>query len=168
MRGLDGMAVVSFNGDFFEFTTMSNGGLRYGEPSVAPHYLAPDSDDSSLGQILRNALKASKQVSAEEFQKIFNSGIIQKRAKENEAWMMQKYGYKTQLALYKHMKYCSVNFSEGVIEISPSHSDKKGGYSRRVGDGIENIRLPDSVSDAELGAALRDGFKRCTGAVDLD
>ena len=161
-------ATSSFNGDFIDFITMSHGGMMYAEPSASPLFLPPDADDAILGLTLRTALNASKQISAAEFYKLFQSGLVQQLGKEREAKTMQTYGYKTKRALYKHMLICDIKLVDGWLDISPTHSDQKGGYKRLSTDGRENIRLPDTVSDAELGAALREGFKRCTGAVALD
>jgi hypothetical protein len=168
MRKVDGCADTAFNGDFFRFITMSHGGMSYSEPSAPELFLPPDADDVTLGKTLRTALKASKQISGEEFFKLFQSGVVQQLGKEREAWTMQHYGYKTKRALYRHMASCYIELIDGWLEINPSHSDQKGGFQGLSADGHENIRLPDSVSDAELGAALREGFKRCTGAVALD
>lgn len=168
MKKFFARSICFYNGDFFLIATQSTGMFTYGEPNAPLHYLPPDANDAQLGQTLRIALKASKQVAIEEFQKIWKSGILKNNEIEREARMMQEYGYKTKRAMYKHMVTCSVEVADGQIEISPSHSDRKGGHSRNANDEIENVRLPDTASDAELGAALREGFKRCTGAIALD
>lgn len=161
-------ATSSFNGDFIDFITMSHGGMMYAEPSASPLFLPPDADDAILGLTLRTALSASKQISAEEFYKLFQSGLVQQLGKEREECLMQQYGYKTKRAMYKHMVICDIELIGDQLEISPTHSDQKGGCKGLSTDGRENIRLPETASDAELGAALREGFKRCTGAVALD
>jgi len=158
-------AEVGFNSDYFDVTSVSIGMLNYSEPSVAPQYLPPHVDDATLGASLRRALAASKRVSVEEFQKIFASGIVQKLGKEREQDVMQKYGYKSRRALYKNMMCCWISVFDGLLEIKPTHHKSMDSYSGISNDGPEIIRLPLTVSDAELGAALREGFKRCTSAV---
>jgi len=93
VKKIDAVANASWNGQFYLLTTMSQGMLDYGEPSVPPYFLPPDVDDKTLGATLRQALSGSKKVGVEEFQKIFHSGIIQERGKAREAEAMEKYGY---------------------------------------------------------------------------
>lgn len=164
-RIVDAVANIYFNQDFFEITTMSQGMLQYAEPTAPRHYLPPDVDNATLGHTLRLALKASKRVGVEEFQKIFHSGMVQQIAKERDAWAMKQYGYKTRRAMYKHMDNCSVSVADGQIEISPSHHNSLDGYSVTKDDGPFPSYLPETTSDAELGVALREGFSRCTSSV---
>ena len=165
MKTLDACAEAVFNHDFFEITTMSQGMLEYAEPDAPPHYLPPDVDDARLGHTLRLALGASKRASVEEFQKIFHSGVIQQLGKERTAWAMKQYGYKSKRAMYKNMDCCWISVFEGVIEIKPTHHKSMDSYSGISNDGPEILHIPETASDAELGAALREGFTRCTSSV---
>ena len=144
---------------------MSQGMLDYAEPDTPPHYLPPDVDDATLGKTLRIALAASKTVSMPEFQKIFHSGVVQKLSEERNAWAMQYYGYKTKRAMLRKMNCCSVKTYASVIEIKPWHHKTLDGYSGISNDGPEILHLPITVTDAELGGAIREGFKRCTSSV---
>lgn len=164
MKKIDARASVYSNGDFFRITTMSQGMLDYAEPDASPHYLTPDVDDATLGHTLRLALKASKRVSVEEFQKIFHSGVIQKLGNERDAWAMKHYGYKTKRAMYKNMDSCSISVADRQIEIAPLHHKSLDGYSATV-DGPHPLYVPESATNEKLGAALRDGFSRCTSAL---
>ncbi|MHA6845543.1 contact-dependent growth inhibition system immunity protein [Ralstonia syzygii] len=65
-------------------------------------------DDDLLGRALREALAKSRQVSVEDSQKIFQSGVVEKLGKEREVLAMEKYGYKTRRAMLKKMDTCSV------------------------------------------------------------
>ena len=164
MKKIESCTSVTLNADFFCITTMSQGMLNYLEPDVQPHYLAPSVDDSTLGKTLRTALAASKRVSVEEFQAIFHSGVIQKLGDERMRAVMQKYGYKTKRAMYKNMDKCSVDLGDGKIVIQPMHHKSIDGYSATT-SGPESLVVDAAISDAELGAALRDAFKRCTSSV---
>lgn len=165
MKKIDARATAYFNQDYFALCTMSQGMLDYAEPDAAPHYLPPDIDDATLGRTLRIALAASKRVSVEEFQKIFHSGVVQQLGKDREAWAMKQYGYKTKRAMYRKMNCCWISLVDGVIEVKPTHHKSADSYSGISNDGPEILHIPDSVADAELGAALREGFSRCTSAV---
>lgn len=164
-RNIDKRATAYLNEKFFEVVVISQGMLDYAEPSMAPYYLSPDTDDAPLGMTLRLALSSSKKVTAEEFQKIFHSGVVQRLAEERNKAAMQKYGYKTKRAFYKNMRCCWISVFDGKIEIKPTHHKSLDGYSGISNDGPEIQHLPTTCTDAELGAALREGFKRCTSAM---
>jgi len=158
-------ASVYFNGDFYEFVTMSQGMLAYADPQCSPEFLSPDVSDERLGSTLRMALAASKHVSIAEFQEIFKSGIVQKLAKEREVSVLQQYGYKNRKSLFKFMNCCWVTAQDGEIEIKPTHHKSIDGYSGISNDGPEILVVAADINDSELGAALREGFSRCTSAI---
>lgn len=164
-KNIDAVAEVAMNENFFVFTTMSQGGMNYAEPSVDPQYLSLDVDDAALGCALRLALSQSKKISGKEFVELFNSRKIHDLGLTREKATMQKYGYKTKRALYKNMLCCWISVFDGKIQIKPTHHKSLDSYSGISNDGPEIQLLSITVSDAELGAALREGFKRCTSAV---
>lgn len=165
MKKYSAWASVMFNGDFIEITTMSKGMMSYAEPSAAPCYLSPDADDASLGKALREAFSKSQRVEVDKFQEIFHSGIIQKVAKEREAWAMSAYGYKNKRAMFQGMDACSASLSDDKIEIQPLHQKSLDGYTARKDTGPFSLEVPVTATDPKLGAALREGFKRCTSAI---
>ncbi|WP_459204130.1 contact-dependent growth inhibition system immunity protein (plasmid) [Ralstonia pseudosolanacearum] len=156
---------VDFNGDFYRIITMSRGMMSYAEPGAEPSYLDPHVDDDLLGRALREALAKSRQVSVEDFQKIFQSGVVQKLGKEREALAMEKYGYRTRRAMLKKMDTCSVSVVENQIEIQPTHQKSLDGWTVTKDEGPFPLYVPGTATDIELGAALREGFKRCTSAI---
>ncbi|BCM10217.1 contact-dependent growth inhibition system immunity protein [Ralstonia nicotianae] len=158
-------ASVGYNGDFYVITTMSWGMLGYAEPSASPYYLDPQADDVLLGKTLREALAKSRRVEVAEFQEIFHSGIIKKIEEERDKWMMETYGYKTRRAMLKKMDSCNVAVFDDKIEIQPLHQKSLDGYTARKDTGPFPSNVPATATDAELGAALREGFKRCTSAI---
>ncbi len=164
-RVIDAVAEVVMNEKFFWFTTMSQGGMNYVEPVSPPRYLLSDADNEAIGEALRLTIAGSRKVSAAEFVKFFNSGHIQQLTEERNKAAMQKYGYKTKRALYKNMLCCWISVFDGKIEIKPTHHKSLDGYSGISNDGPEIQYLPTTCTDAELGAALREGFTRCTSAI---
>ncbi|WP_254459651.1 contact-dependent growth inhibition system immunity protein [Xanthomonas sacchari] len=162
MRTLIASALARFNGDFFCLTTMSQGILGFAEPDVLPIYLPANISDSELGIALRSSFAGSRKVSAEEFQRIFSSGIIQERSKDQDLWIIKNYGYKSRSAAYKKMDTCDVSMFEDEIEIQPTHKKSIDGFTVRKDKGPFAFCLPSNVSNAELGAALRKGFSYCT------
>lgn len=155
-------AAVFCNQDFLCISTQSTGLLAYAEPSAKPLYLPSDVSDEILGKSIRNALALSKQVGLEEFQEIWKSGIIHSLDNQRDAWAMEKYGYKTKRAMYKNMLCCWISCVDEKLQVKPTHRKTLDTYSGISIDGPEILRIPEYASDAEVGAALREGFIRCT------
>jgi hypothetical protein len=158
-------ATVYFNGNLYQFITMSQGMLDFAEPDVSPQILMPTATAAELGSALRLALSRSRNVSVPELQEILKSGIVQKNAKERQALLMQQYGYKNRKAMMRKMACCWITANSGNIEIKPTHHKNIDGYSGISNDGPEILYVDTNSSDAELGAALMEGFARCTSAV---
>lgn len=156
---------VFFNGSFFWLHTQAVGMIAVGDPLVEPQYLAADANDAALGVTLRECLQKSRYIEMVEFQKMFKAGVFNQLDEERTKTAMQKYGYKTKRAFYKNMLCCWISVFDGKIEIKPTHHKSLDGYSGISNDGPEIQHLAVTCTDAELGAALREGFKRCTSAI---
>jgi hypothetical protein len=81
------------------------------------------------------------------------------------AWvkaLMERYGYKTKRAMFKNMEHCGVTLSEGVIRIVPMRHVKPEAWEGLGKDDAGRVELPAASSPAEIGAALRLAFSRCT------
>jgi len=158
------MTAAFFNNDFYWLITQAIGMIAVGDSDVEPEYLASNVDDAKLGELLRQCLLSSRKIEMAEFQELFQSGAFNELDDVREKAAMQKYGYKTKRALYKNMDRCSVDLVDGKIKIQPMHHKSLDSYTVTK-NGPEPLFLDASISDAELGAALREGFKRCTSAV---
>ncbi|ADJ66149.1 CdiI family contact-dependent growth inhibition immunity protein [Herbaspirillum seropedicae] len=158
-------ATVYFNGDLYQIITMAQGMLDFADPDLSPQILMPTTTDAELGGALRLALSKSRQVTVPEFQEILKSGIVQKNAKERQALIMQRHGYKNRKAMMRKMACCWITADKAKIEIKPTHHKNIDGYSGISNDGPEIIFISTNSGDAELGAALKEGFSRCTSAV---
>lgn len=155
-------ASIYYNGDFFEFVTMSRGMLGYADPDAPPSYLTPDATNEKLGSAVRDALSSSKRISVSDFQALFKSGVVQKTQKEREIAVIHRYGYKSRRAVYLNMLCCWISAFDEVIQIQPTLHDSLDGYKGISKDGPEILRIPRSATDTELGTALKEGFRRCT------
>jgi hypothetical protein len=158
------MTTVFFNHNFYWLKTQAVGMIAVGDSEIDPEYLVPDVDDAILGATLRQCLQKSRHIEMSEFQRMFKAGLFNQLDEERNQAAMQKYGYKTKRAMYKNMDNCSVDLVDGKIKIQPMHHKSLDGYSATK-DGPEPLVVDVSISNAELGAALREGFKRCTSAI---
>lgn len=139
------------------------GMLAYADPNVEVVYLNPDTDNELLGKSVRYAMQQSKVVGFDEFQKIFHSGVIEKREAEWEAFAMQKYGYKTRRAMYSSYATCVVSSDGEQIEIQPTSRKSMDSFTASKDTGPHALYFSFSITDEEFGIALREAFENCTG-----
>jgi CDI immunity protein len=156
---------ISTNGDFIRIVTMSDGGMSYAEPSAEPILLNPSASDEEIGAAVRLAASRSKTIPPKEFVKLFESRVIHQLGDERELALQKQFGYKSKRAMYKNFKHCSVQFEATEVKVEPSHQKAlDGSYSGLHRS--QTIVLPSTITNSELGAAVRDGFARCTSAFD--
>lgn len=164
-----------FNGDFICVETWSGyRGVDQLDDKGKQHLLVPDASDEVLGTAVLDAMAHSRFVLPAPRTDVWIHPEVEfdmelydykKSIERYAAWtkaLMERYGYKTKRALFKEMKSCSIESKNGVIDIRPKHHEKLEGWS---GEGIteeDHIKLAANSSAAEIGAALRLAFSRCT------
>lgn len=161
MMAFDGKANAYLNEDFFYIEAISQGILDFAEPSVEPWCLDVNVADNFLGSALRAACAAGKHVDAIEFQEILKSGVVQAVGTKRNLDFMEKWGYKSKAQMLKNMRCCWVSMQNGNFQIKPTLKKSIDVYSGISNDGPEILRLPINSENSELGAALREGFRRC-------
>jgi hypothetical protein len=167
-------ANAKFNGDFILVETFSGYTSSMRDPKGKQRFLAPDANDEELGLAVLDALASSRFVLPGPRTDVWihpDAGFdmelydYRQTAARYAAWtkdLMARYGYKTKRALFKNMKSCSIERKGGTITISPSHHEKLEAWSREKDDGIEDAVIAADAKPAEIGAALRLAFSRCT------
>lgn len=76
--------------------------------------------------------------------------------------LMTRYGYKTKRALFKDLQNCGIESKNGLIKITPMRREGAEGWEG-LGKGMEGVvEIPATSTPAEIGAALRLAFNRCT------
>lgn len=165
-----------YNGDFICVKTRSGyrGGTEGGDPKGKQYLLPPDASDIALGAAVLDAMAHSRFVLPAPRTDVWIHPEVEfdmelydykKSIERYAAWtkaLMERYGYKTKRALFKQMKLCGIDSKNGVVDIRPSYHEKLEGWS---GDGIteeDHVKLAANSSAAEIGAALRLAFSRCT------
>lgn len=162
--------------DFICVETHSGyGGGTNADPKGRQNFLIPDASDEVLGDAVLDALAHSRHVlgspragstyppSVEFDMDLTDYKQVAERYATRTRVLMQRYGYKTKRALFKDMKNCHIKKEGGVITICPSNHEKLESWGRTKGDGIEYVVIPADSAPAEIGAALRLAFSRCTG-----
>ncbi len=83
-----------------------------------------------------------------------------------KAWLqkcIEQFGYKSEREVFRRMMRCGIEMENGVIAILPTLHESLFGWGRQQNDEIEDVKLAQTSSWTEIGAALREGFSRCLG-----
>lgn len=153
-------AAALFNGDFFLVETCSGHRMLHDDPAGAQHYLEPGTRDEVLGAAVLDALDRSRFLPIEEA-RVLSQGAGE-RYEEWKRAVMARYGYKSKRSLFGDMARCSIQMAGNTIKVAPTDHDKLEGWADKSADGGEDVVIPANSSAAEVGAALRLAFKRCT------
>ena len=155
---------VRVNNEFLLVTSIIRGMIGMTDPDQDFVFNKVDITDSYFGKLVKEKLDESREVSLQEFQAIFNSEKMKGLQKRLEEEMKKRYGYKNKKSIYKDMSSLSLEQDDLYITISPLHQDSL--------DGSTGISLPDnsplefkydkSISDEELGKAIRQALTYCT------
>ncbi len=169
-------ASVIWNGDFICAETLS--GYRSGtnvDPKGRQNFVPLDATDEELGLAALDAMAYSRFVlgvprtdvwihpEVEYDMDLYDHKQVAERYATWVKTLMRRFNYKTRRALFKDMKTCQIARENGLICIRPSHHEKLESWGRKKDDGIEDVIVPADSSPAQLGAALRLAFSRCTG-----
>lgn len=151
---------VKLNERFICIVPQSGYRLALADPRATECILPPDAPDDLLGEAVNRGLAESRFLSLEEANAM--RATADSRYQEWVASLMGRYGFKTKSALFKNMKSCSVMRFNGNLVVVPSHHDRADSWSRSKDDGIEDVVIAADSTVADIGAALRLGFGRCT------
>ena len=82
---------------------------------------------------------------------------------------MKKFGYKNKTKLFKPMLSCGITLRDHMIYIRPLHQYRLDGWDRTCLTEADNVIIPETCTDEELGAAARLALSRCTSKfIDKD
>jgi hypothetical protein len=117
-----------------------------------------DVENNTLGYALREALAASRVGLPGEW------ADARLGAADYDARLASAFGLRTTKGLYPGMKDVAARWSLGEVTLSPSRHRRGsafGGFPHGVNHGHEEIVTAFTSNDDELGAAVRECFKRC-------
>ncbi|MFK8258173.1 contact-dependent growth inhibition system immunity protein [Erwinia sp. AnSW2-5] len=164
------------NKDFICIDTWSGYGAIFRDPKGVQHLTSHNVSDSDLGAMLLDALAHSRFVLPKPSKSVWHHPEVTydyevhdyDRMNENyNQWisdLMLSQGYKTKRTLFKGMKSCGIECSQGVITIRPSFHEKAEAWSGRGIEKSDYVVLAANSPEADIGAALRLAFSRCKGS----
>ena len=122
------------------------------DPDATQHFLPPDAEDVALGAAAHDALRQSRWIGLDhpDFWR-----VMQRKWTEDEYYgpLLKRAGITTRRTLYRGARHVSMMLRDGIITLSAMDYDGPGAW-----EGIKSrpdTELPDSISDADLGAAIR-------------
>jgi hypothetical protein len=152
------------NGDFLAVSTRSgNAGVHRLDPLGNDYLLAPNVSEEDLGNAVLDALAHSCFLEYKEHPGWYDSEDAKKQNDERVATLMTRYGYKKRSSLFSSMELCAIELVEGVITIRPNKHVKSEVWEQRTPDLDKNLTIAADSPPAEIGAALKEGFRRCRG-----
>jgi CDI immunity protein len=132
-------------------------GAAYGDPKGYDRFLPAEMSDEALGRAARAALSASRFITPDhpEWAELMRFPTKEEDKAEDDRLKAQA-GVKTIKALYSGAASVRLRLQNGVIKINASRYRGSGHWEGIPG--AEPVELPQLVSDAELGAAIREGL----------
>lgn len=148
---------------FFAIGTQSGYRDTRGDPNQPIHYFLPSASDVDLGTALRTALLKSRRISEAELGTFYDPETINRDYEQWVADLLARSSYGSRRSMFAHLKLCNVELANGTIKIGPTKHEQLEGWGRERDDGIEDVFVAESASDAELGSGIRLALSRCTG-----
>ena len=152
------------NQDFILVVTQSGDTQRVNDYDFGKEYYLPvDVNDTTLGEAVLGCLAACRWITYDDDPSFFYPmETIVPRYKQWVADTMAKYGYKTKTKMFRYMDNCSLDMKDNKITVAPYHHRALEAWSGQDLEGKNNVIIPADSSPAEIGAALKLAFSRCT------
>lgn len=155
-------AAANATAELISVDTWSGYARKVMDPDGAQYDMRPDISDETLGIAVLDCLSRSRFLETEELRaQLYDFEAGQRNYLMWIDRLLRFGGYKTRRALFKHMASCGIEQENGVITIRPSHHEKLEGWSGQGFSDSDYVVISTSASPAEIGAALREAFKRC-------
>lgn len=161
-------AYVAYNGLAYGMRTMTGWGPSTVDDRGASHFLPPDASNHDLGAALLDCLAQSRFMTDEELGpepgKLFSKEELARNKESWKAAMLANMGMKSYPRFRKHQALLGVNVTDGILYLLPT-INLNGREWRQSSDAAErdriDIKLPYPSPPREVGAALREAFRRC-------
>lgn len=155
-------AGIQMNQDFINVKSRSGYSMTFADTDQKNEYLPHDVSNQKLGLHIREALSLSRFVHPVEQKELDLYLYNPDRYKEWLELTMKRFGYKTKGRMFKPMSLCHVDIYQGLITMRPMHQCGLDGWDRTGLIDTDNVIIPESCTDEELGAAARLALSRCT------
>ncbi len=162
-------ATIDMNNQFINIKTCSGYSATVMDAEQHSAYYDTDASDLDIGKSVRKALGLSRFVHPIENKELDLYLFNPERYQNWLEFTMKKFGYKTKSKMFKPMLSCGVTLRDSMIYIRPRHQYRLDGWDRTGLTEADNVIIPETCTDEELGAAARLALSRCTSKfIDQD
>ncbi|NEN76631.1 CdiI family contact-dependent growth inhibition immunity protein [Pelistega sp. NLN82] len=150
--------------EFILITSYLNAGISVSDPEQEFIYHPIDISDEELGAYVKQKLTESRDIPYEQFYELYQSNTIHNLTKTLEKEMMLLYGYKNRKAIYKNMRFMTIESDKDKMVIIPHHQDSLDGSTTISNEDntMLSFTYDKTISDKDLGIAVREAFNYCT------
>ena len=127
--------------------------------------LEKETSDESLGKLVSFSFNQCRVINPYEDDFFYNKERMEKDYKKCINELLAKYQFKNKKALFLRMMTCSLRRNHGEILIKPMLHKKLELWTRDGFTDDDNIILPQTASNEELGKAVKEGMSRCRNSV---
>lgn len=145
---------------FISIEAMSGYRMVQPEDNGCMFYLQPEVASERLGQTLLEALDRSRFIWPRDEPEFFKWQRYMRCHENRERDFMARYDYKTKIDLYKNMRWCRIERSEGKISIQPHQRREKPGEWKWLPP-EQNVVIAETRDVVTVGVALRVALDRC-------
>jgi len=153
-------ASVMFNGVFFAAQAQSGRGLLHNDPQAFSRILPGNAEPESIGSTLREALSASRFLTAAEARHFFSTA----EAASGQQFLQElcaAAGVDSRAKLFKGMRLCHVALRGDTIKFGPTARVKREAWE---GLGAESeMFCSSSASNQEIAGVLNAALAQCRG-----
>ena len=156
-------AAIYANDEFVCVQTCSGLRSSANDPAGKLLFLDAAPTPQELGQALQEALSMSRVLTPEEIAHFFDLMVIEKRYEDWVAVMIQKFSYSNRRNLFKKMKHCQVECSDGIISIRPMFHEKLEAWSAKGIEKTDHVLMSETELPLNLGEGVLLALNRCIG-----
>ncbi|BBV04978.1 MULTISPECIES: contact-dependent growth inhibition system immunity protein [Providencia] len=150
----------------FYFIFVLSGYHFFVRDNETPVYcLEKNTAEEKLGEMLKLALSQCRIIDPYENSDFFDRKRIDEDYKEWVGDVLIKCKFKSIKSLFLNMMSCSIKRINGNIILQPSLHKKLKDWTRDGYSDDDDIILPDTVTNAELGKAIKEVLSRCRSVV---
>ncbi|MTB67874.1 DUF1436 family protein [Providencia sp. wls1943] len=150
----------------FYFIFVFSGYHLFIKDDKAPVYcLEKEVSDEKLGETINLAFSQCRTIHPYENEEFYNKEKINEDYKLWVSELLTKCQFKNKKALFLRMMTCNLKKHNNEILIKPMWHKKLEIWTRDGFTDDDNIILPQTVSNEELGKAVKEGMSRCRNSV---
>jgi hypothetical protein len=154
---------AEYNEKGFYLATRSGNGLTFLDETGSRHFFSPNVSNKDLGFSALDCLSKSRLISPQVFDDTYDWREAKRQRIEYDRWKMAIGGFKTLKSMRRYLMVCSICVQDSMIYITHLHHCAIDAWEWPEDRLETEIEIPHNSAPAIVGAAVREGLKKCTG-----